>query len=175
MKNHRFLAAILILSFCSVSAWPASNLNLTKKSVAVDEIVEIGVTADVVTGSSVLVTIIADLNGNGTVNAEDFPVQKYRFEEGKTPAPLHNGLVYDTDGSRNGHINAALNILTNPHWVGKYIFEVSDSAGPVRTTFQITESASRQQVVSGKVVFGGSGIGCAVIAIQEDGDRKSVV
>ncbi len=175
MKNHGFLAAILILSFCSVSAWSASNLNLTKKSVAVDEKVEIGVTANTVAGSNVLVTIIADLNGNGTVNGEDFPVQKYRFEEGKTPAPVHDGLVYDTDGSRNGHINAVLNIITNPHWVGNYIFEVSDSAGPVRTTFQITENTSWQQVITGKVVFGGSGIGCAVIAVQEDGDGEYVL
>jgi hypothetical protein len=120
-------------------------------------------------GESVLVEKFADLNGNGTVDAEDSLVQSLRLTDGfvATIGGATNWNVPSDSTGVDGAISAPLNFarVDIEHVVGSYTFRASNSGRFTNTaSFAVTNSI-HAQTISGVVRSGAASVSRALVVL----------
>ncbi len=102
-------------------------------------------------GSSVVISRIYDLNGNGRVDSDDPLVEIFTVTDGEQPLDLNR--PGDADGQSDEAVTVKLNghfVSDRLHAAGKYLFEVAAPGGKGLAGFAVTQ-ATAAQTISGTV------------------------
>jgi hypothetical protein len=158
MLKFRSLPYVILLGLLFLvvpQAQSADSVVVTPPSIAADYVGSVTVSANVGIGDEVILSLILDFNGNGSIDGTDGPLSVFVFEDGPQTLP-HPDRVLDWGQTEDGHIDAVIPMFAPPHIAGDFILQVKDSGSAATATWSVTPPVSWNQSVTGSVAKGGA-------------------
>src|SRR5262245_20902255 len=147
IKPHTLILGLVMSALTSFSAATLqvspSSINTTSDA---DIVVSVG---GVAPGEKVKFERVADLNGNGAVDAEDFVIHSFFVTDNQaaTIGGVSNGNIPTDADTNSGAIQVHINFQAGTevqHASGKFIFRASGTSGSASAAFTITQSTSTE-------------------------------
>ena|GEM_PF-3294273 len=123
----------------------ASNVVVNPDTINANEGAWLMVTADIATSETIELFIIADFNGDGAKNGDDFIMRYHRIQDGVLPMLGGSPKPGDEDGE-NGKLLTYIDLWNKPQVAGDYIVIVKDSQGEASDTAEILQQSLGQSV-----------------------------
>ncbi len=135
-------------------------------TVPTDVVISVG---GVGSGEKVKIERVVDVNGNGSVDAEDFVIESFFVTDNalvSIGAIINSNVPADTN-SNPGTIAVHLNSQAGTEVQrasGKFIYRVSGSSGSALSAFTVTQPSSTEKI-QGKLLSGGNPVAGAVVGV----------
>jgi hypothetical protein len=161
---------ILGLVMSSLTSFPAVTLQVNPSTINSTAAADIVLSAGgVAAGEKIKFERIADLNGNGAVDAEDFVIQSFFVTDNQavTIGGVANSNVPTDADTNSGAIQVHINFQAGTEVqraAGKFIYRASGTSGSASAAFTIAQPTSTEKI-QGKVFSGGTPVGGAVVAV----------
>ena len=143
--NRRVCLPVLIVWMLAMSAWSASNVSVSPSSLVAGQGGWITVTADVVAGANVEITVLADFDGDGSRDAEDAIMRYYEVQDG-VPPPMADSPKPGDENPTAEALTTRLDFWSPLTFAGNYLVIVDDGGASDSDTFVITQTPTGQSV-----------------------------
>lgn len=141
----RLWAFVLIVWGTVVIAHSASSVSVSPSSLIAGQGGWVTVTADVVSGARVDITVLADLGADGVRHPEDVVMRFHEIQDGVPPLVADSPAPGD-ENPVSGKLTTQLDFWSPINFAGAYIVVVDDGATPDSDTFTIDQTATGQSV-----------------------------
>lgn len=176
MQIRRIAFVLLLLGGTGLSAFAVSNLTVTPAVVEEDDFDTLVIEFDLAPSrQEALVEIVVDLNQDGLVNGEEFPIEAYLVrdnEQFEIQDTVYPGVPGDSEPSE-GRIRIERPQMEEKFFFGEHIVRVDDGEEVQQRAIEFRQNPTSVQI-SGSVTLDHGSAQPALVLIEEDSEEDSV-